>query len=1284
MNPAGFSDPQAGHVTRSLYRDPGEAVARACVGRGAGYTPLRADTPAKASRVVHGQMISPRSSRYQIRERLGAGASGVVYRAYDPETERDVAVKMLRHHDPEDLYLLKHEFRALADIVHPNLARLYDLEVNEDDCFFTMELVPGRDLISHLCGTASEPCRDYARLTAVFLQLVLGLDALHARGKFHRDVKPMNVLVEQSGRVVLLDFGLVVGGDRSLSVASQREGFAGTLLYTSPEQAWGMPISPVADFYSVGVVLYEALTGKLPFEGPNLGALLDRRNRAPAPPRSLVPAIPEHLAELALDLLSYEPERRPGAAEIRARLQSRAEAGTAPRAALRTRAAAFVGREDERSALRAAFETARAGTAHAVRIEGPSGIGKTALLERFLGELEQREDVVVLRSRCHPHETVRFEAIDGLVDELSRFLIHERPERLETLRPRGLAALVRVFPVLGRVPFERYASDPDWRDADPQEIRRRGFAALRELLARFADRQPLVLWIDDLHWGDLDSAPILRELLRPPDAPRLLMLLSYRSDERERGALLRALGDAEREGAIPRADLVSLEPLSETESRALIADLLASSPPDLVARAESLVTEAHGSPFFVEELARFLERQSDTTSLVGRGIALEDVFAERLQPLPQFAREILELVAASGGPIETRLVLELAGVGGRGRPGVYDLCNGSLLRTTSAGDQLEAYHGRIREAVLERLPLERRRQRHRQLATALATLPGADPSEVLQQYLGADDATAAAPWALVAAEGADQALAFARAAELYELAWRLRGGVDADWSLLESRAGAFAHSGRGEQAAGSYVAAAEAAERATGAGTVPLVLRGRAIEQYFNGAELERGLALLPPVLHELGAPYPRSPHAAQRKALALRLRFVLRGTRFRERPAAAIPAEELARLDVLYGVARGASMLDHTLSDALTVCHLLQVLRVGDPSRVLRALGLEAAMESNSAFAWMQRRSDRLLARVETLAQRTRDPYDLAWLDFVRCTMAFNRGLWTECVERGVRAIEALSALPFGKRWHVPACRQFLLSAQLQLGRLREVAAEIPTLLADARERGDRFALTICLTGDRVVVWLAADDSESALRDLAESGQEYREGLFSSFHFGHLYAAVHVYLYRDEPWEAWRRVDASWGPVLDAGFLALDCVGNGLRHMRARAALAAAVAGPPPAELARFTPQSLATLAEREARSIARSRLPHAPALTAAVRAGVAGVRGDASELERQLELAVTAFGACGMKLNQESARWQLGALRGDEAGRALCAEAELWMKSEGVLRPERIAAMAVPIGRG
>src|SRR6185295_8269497 len=208
---------------------------------------------------------------FHLIEKIGEGGMGVVYRARDGERNQLVALKTLQRMSPAGLSRFKQEFRILADLSHRNLVTLYELFKDGERWCFTMELVEGVPFMRYLAGgdesTSLADAERLERLRDAFSQLCDGLGALHGAGKIHRDVKPSNVLVSPEGRVVLLDFGLAAELGPSGNTQSTTAPLIGTIGYMSPEQAGGEPVSFASDLYSMGVMLYQALTGHMPFEG---------------------------------------------------------------------------------------------------------------------------------------------------------------------------------------------------------------------------------------------------------------------------------------------------------------------------------------------------------------------------------------------------------------------------------------------------------------------------------------------------------------------------------------------------------------------------------------------------------------------------------------------------------------------------------------------------------------------------------------------------------------------------------------------------------------------------------------------------------------------------------------------------------------------------------------------------------------------------------------------------------------------------------------------------------
>jgi hypothetical protein len=721
------------------------------------------------------------SSRFQIRRRIGSGSFGIVYEAFDPVRNKVVAVKALREVTPDALYRFKREFRSLSDIAERNLVRLYELVSEGDQWLVSMELIRGTNFIEYVRAPRVEdeeapPSElpgisvDLFRLNLALPQLASGLDALHRAGKLHRDIKPSNVLVAEDHRVVLLDFGLVLDTDR-LSSLDLTHATSGTPAYMSPEQGAGERLGPASDFYSMGVMLFEALTGKVPFTGETFLEVLNAKRAGDVPPPSTIaPGVPRHLDDLCRDLLRVDPRARPSGEEILRRL-----GGSTPAiVSVTARAGPLVGRDRHLQALRDAFDAVAAGAQTTVCVQGASGAGKTALIRAFVQRLrDEVPDLLVLTGRCYQRESVPYKGVDSLVDALHRYLTRLDAAEIDALRPRDIAAAEQLFPVLRDVGdlmrMRRRVIPP--LVPDQQELRRRAFATIRELLMRLAERTTLIVVIDDLQWGDVDSAELLEEVLRPPDAPPLLFLAAYRSDAAATAPFVRAFRER-----VTACD-VSVDPLRPDESRRLALDLLGDRVPDPQAVASLIAEESGGSPFFINELVRaFAMAGPAVAPLLASGsqndreATIREVLQARLRSLEPPALGLLQMISVHGRPI-LRAPLHRALSGGEFEKTLTTLAAQNLIRTreTIDGEAVEPYHDRIAEAAVGMLNEEELRRRHAQLAAALEKFE-ADAELLADHFLAAGLHDRAAVYVERAAEKAAAALAFDRAARLYRRA----------------------------------------------------------------------------------------------------------------------------------------------------------------------------------------------------------------------------------------------------------------------------------------------------------------------------------------------------------------------------------------------------------------------------------------------------------------------------------------------------------------------------------
>jgi serine/threonine protein kinase len=257
-------------------------------------------------------MINPGtlSNRYQIEGRIGSGGMAEVYRARDLTLERTVAIKLLRDDfskDPTFRERFRQEAKAAANLSHPNIVTVHDFGFDQKQIFIVMEYIPGTDLKTILASRGSLGVDESLRL---MIQACAGIGYAHRAGLVHCDVKPHNMIVTPDQRLKVTDFGIA----RALASIHPQEinnVVWGSPQYFSPEQAAGYPPSPASDVYGLGVVLYEMLTGRLPFIGNTASELSQlHRSAIPTPPSQINPLIPPGLEQACLKVLSKEPSAR--------------------------------------------------------------------------------------------------------------------------------------------------------------------------------------------------------------------------------------------------------------------------------------------------------------------------------------------------------------------------------------------------------------------------------------------------------------------------------------------------------------------------------------------------------------------------------------------------------------------------------------------------------------------------------------------------------------------------------------------------------------------------------------------------------------------------------------------------------------------------------------------------------------------------------------------------------------------------------------------------------------
>jgi eukaryotic-like serine/threonine-protein kinase len=1064
-------------------------------------------------RVVNTRSVSidPVSDkRFELLRPLGEGASGAVFLALDHETGEQVALKKLFKLDQKSVQRFKREFRLLADISHPNLVRLYDLQRGQDAWFLTMEYVAGKDFRQTLAdhakaaqsrsAVANDVSTDNA-LLPLFFDLACGVHAIHRAGMLHRDLKPSNVLVSDSGRVVVLDFGLVrdIAGENQLT----QEGLvSGTPAYMPPEQAMGGTLTPAADWYAFGVMLYEAISGVLPIDGRNALKLLRRKLRED--PLPLSTGAPREVLDLCMGLLAREPEQRPSGAKV---LEALAAVSGQTRELTLTQeqhpltmepqalnaAQRLFGREAELASLHAALPESSSTRSVVVHVRGASGSGKSTLLEHFIEEADA--SAVVLRGRCYERESMPFKALDGVVDALVAHLSKLDDVTCAHLLPVDIADLARLFPVFERLgTLERLRVPRAVRGKDDTQTRRRGEQALRTLLTNLAQDHRVLLWIDDLQWGDLDSAAVLRDWLeRPLEAP-VLIALSYRSEEIATSSALAILLAQPEQTTQAAQQTIDLEPLRADDVRTLCLHRLTRQSLAPGPMIERIVQESRGNPFLAQQLTALAQAKLARGDTSLDGLTMEALVQGASAYLDEPARALLNVLAVAGRPLNPQLALTAAGVFSAGRAHIHTLRSLRLVRTRDvAGERsLEVYHDRVREVMQASLTPEQSRHVHAARLQRLTIGGHAEHDWLHTLALGAGQQRQAFQHGWLAAERASESLAFERAAELYRSCLQLHDGEQELYVLWMKLAAAQAHCRRGYEAAQAYASAAEhapAAQRGT--------LLQLAASHLVRSGHFEKGERVMQQVLAAEKMHVPKTTAGMLAAIGWEHARIALR--RFDVPVRAAADTDDLnEQRGLLYGTLSLETQTYAPLRSALFQARSLRLcLDYGQPYSVARALCLAATIAAVSGTQRAARRSQQLLVRAEQLFERAgRKEPPLELLSARAVCAQFVGGLEQALdpaleVERSIAAKR--SSDPHGDYYYMFAVQMVRISALQAMGRMLEGREALHEHMTLARATDNRAAI-LQVTMNRVIDEQALDlcrGSRAARRRVRAAAEE-------------------------------------------------------------------------------------------------------------------------------------------------------------------------------------------------
>lgn len=1189
--------------------------------------------------------------RFRIVDTLGAGGMGVVYLARDPlepEDARPVALKTLRSADPVALMRFKSEFRYTAALAHPNLVKLYELGVADDTWFFTMEHVPGVDLGEHLERRSPPGALRADVLRDAFGQLVDGLGALHAAGVRHLDLKPSNVVVADDGRVVLLDFGIAaLKGGQTRGAEGHR--VVGTPLYMAPEQARGAPTDTRADLYALGVMLYEALVGRRPFEKPGDSALtiIMRKCSEPLPHPAEVVTLPDAclpLADLAHAWMERDPGARPTLDMALGVLRPERVSG-AP--ALGATAVGLVGRDEELDAILAAYHRRDPSRPSVLHVRGLSGVGKSRLVQEAVTRLGHV--ATVLDAKCHEFEAIPYKGLDDLVDQVVLRLCAAPDDARRALATEDVAHAARMFPAIFGA-FPELPSAPILGGG--VDVREHAYAGLATLLEALHLERPLCLVLDDAQWGDAGAGHVIASLLSPPLALPIFWVLAYRSDEAQQSALLRQLAPLGGRDFHEEAH-VDLSPLSA--SAAVELARRCSHDVDTLELNE-IAADAGGNPFLIEQLALHGARTRSRVSV-------DSVVKARYEELSDQARSLLRTVSVAGQPLAQQLVMRAAAVSDV-RATVATLAAKSLVRVdgTGPGARVVAYHDRIREGVLMALAPEERRHCHAALARELMAEGDAAPQLIASHLHGSGQLRDAADFALRAAEEAMRGLAYQAAADSYRDALAWSGGELGDvQAVRRARADALHQAGRCDEAGSAYLAAVDGVTDAR----ARMELERLAAEAFLSAGAVKEAFEILRPLFASADVPFPKNSGAALRGLLLATARVRMRVGDDVPVNAPASDEDALFKSALCWSVGKGLSNIAPVEGTVTILRSLLYALDSGSSRAIANGL-----LFVGSGFTpFMGKRPDDFMALARRIADAEESPalrglWHVAW-----CQRGLLEGTWDAAIEHGDRAVELLAAAPEPTAWSVAVARTTITACLEYRGHLRAMRARSEEFLRQTANSGEQITF-VMVTSALGFTLGAAGDTEGLVRAIADMRRTMDSWTvdFGMWDFYRLRLEVIERLLGEHPQSALELVDAAWPAIRAANLLRVPVVLPAILHVRLAAEVAAWCAQPGNRGLRRRVERTRDDL-----RAVAR---PDGPALAQVAQAALHAAAGSTAAATAELERARQACESARLGAHALLVRRALALLGGVDMPEALQTE----LAEHGVADPGRWARYVTP----
>ncbi len=636
---------------------------------------------------------------YHILETLQEKASTVVYRGQREHDKQPVIIKLLKADYPsvELITRLKQEYRIPQSLCHPRIVQAISLENYQNRFALVLEDFGGLSL-KHLLETISLPLESTIEIA---IQLAEALEAIHQQGIIHKDIKPSNIIFNPLTQVLkLTDFGIASQLSREVPAIAPPDSLEGTLLYMSPEQTGRMnrAIDYRSDYYSLGITLYELLTGTLPFESVDpLEVIHCHIAHDPAPLDQLDPDIPAAVSGIVMKLLAKNAEARYQTAKgLRADLErclqewqttrkiEPFDPGVLDAASQLVLPQRLYGREDEVATLMSAFERVCQGTAEMVLVSGYAGIGKSSLVNEVHKPITRQRGYFIAGKFDQLNRNVPYSALIQAFQQLVGQILAEPGDRLKIWQDNLTIALANQGQVLIEVIPEVEALiglQPQVPELAAAAAQTRFNQALQSFVSAFAQPDhPLVLFLDDLQWADLASLQVIQNLMTDGEQSQLMVVGAYRDNEVSPTHPLMKVVEKIANCGLSLTTLV-LKPLGQAHVQAFIADTLKpKKEPEQKERlnklAKLLFNKSQGNPFFLTQLLKMLDlegliffdfrtQQWQWELAAVQAISITDqsvvaLVASNIQRLPATTQQLLKLAACIGNTFSLKALAIIA------------------------------------------------------------------------------------------------------------------------------------------------------------------------------------------------------------------------------------------------------------------------------------------------------------------------------------------------------------------------------------------------------------------------------------------------------------------------------------------------------------------------------------------------------------------------------------------------------------------------------------------------